>query len=116
MKNKFLLAILIFFSCGIYLNGQMCGTQFSEKRIQALKAFYKDHDFSQRSAQKIIIPVTLWKGEQYKLSLSDNKIFQLIDQANAQLASANIELSIWENKIRVAEDQSLRGFRKIGRI
>lgn len=110
MKNKFLLAILIFLSCGIYLNGQICGTKFSEKKIESLKSFYEKHDFSLSYRNKKIIPVTVWKGVQYILSLSDDQIFQLIDQANLHLASANIELFLWENKVRVVEDHSIRAY------
>ena len=110
MKNKFLLVILIFFSCGIYLNGQMCGTQFSERRIQSLKSFYEKHDFSLSYKNKTVIPVTIWKGDEYTMSLNDTQIFQLIDQANTQLAAANIELFLWENKVRVVEGRSTRAY------
>ncbi|MBK8669145.1 MAG: hypothetical protein IPN89_06635 [Saprospiraceae bacterium] len=86
MKNKLLLTILIFIIFATCTYSQTCGTQFSEKRIEDLKSFYEKHDFSLSYKNKTVIPVTIWKGVEYIWSFNDYKIFELIDQANEQLA------------------------------
>ncbi|MFZ1704854.1 MAG: T9SS type A sorting domain-containing protein [Saprospiraceae bacterium] len=100
--------ILIGLTFSNNVGGQNCGTIFSEKKIESLKAFYKNHDFSIQQRNQIGIPITIWRDDVYIFSLSDEEIFELIDEANEGLAATGISLFSWENKIRNAESRSLK--------
>lgn len=104
MKNKFLLAILIFFCFDIYLNGQKCGTLFSDEKIEQLKQFYKKLDHNEKlssSSYLIRIPVTLWAVGHG--GFTENSYRLGIQKANELLAPAGIELFLWENRVRLVE-------------